>query len=120
MSYGEERRTFAGTALSAVLAIVGFVLLLMVELVCAMLAYIYLALYDIELFGYLVRLSRDVLNLIASSIEPLFPGSANQAYATLIGEFSPKSILLLLIGLVMGAVVRLVVWSIARMFRRVT
>jgi riboflavin transporter FmnP len=46
--------------------------------------------------------------------------SANAAYATLIGELGPKSILLLLIGLVAGVVVRFVVRLLRRLVSRAT
>jgi hypothetical protein len=42
------------------------------------------------------------------------------AYATLVGELGPKSILLLLIGLVAGVVVRFVVRLLRRLVSRAT
>ena len=80
--------------------------LLVVELVAAMLVYIYLNLYSLETFGNLVRLARDVLDVFREQLEYWLPAAANQAYATLLGELGPKSILLLLIGLVTATVIR--------------
>ena len=92
------------------------VALLVVELITAMLVYIYVAIYHLETFGYLVRLSRDLLNFLAGLIDQFFAASsANQAYATLIGELGPKSMLLLLIGLAVGAVIRFATWAIGRL-----
>jgi hypothetical protein len=53
-----------------------------------------------------VRLSRSVLDLMASQLDYWLQGSANAAYATLIGELGPKSILLLLMGLIVATLVR--------------
>jgi hypothetical protein len=80
--------------------------LLVIELVAAMLVYIYLNLYYLETFGGLVRLARDLLDLFRGQFEYWLPAAANQAYATLLGELGPKSILLLLIGLVTATVIR--------------
>lgn len=85
-----------------------------VEVIVAMLTYMYLALNHVETFGYLVGLSRDVLNLFANQLELWAPHLANQAYTTLLGELGPKSILLLLIGLIVGAVIRLAGWTVRR------
>ena len=46
------------------------------------------------------------------------PDLSNRAYATLLGELGPKAMLLLLIGLIVGAIVRFVAWSIVRLVRR--
>jgi hypothetical protein len=82
------------------------VVLLVVELVLTMVVYTYLNLKFLETFGYLVRLSRSVLDVLSSLLVYLLPGQANAAYATLLGELGPKAILLLLIGLVVATIVR--------------
>jgi hypothetical protein len=82
------------------------VVLLVVELVLTMVVYTYLNLKFLETFGYLVRLSRSVLDALSSLLVYLLPGQANAAYATLLGELGPKAILLLLIGLVVATIVR--------------
>jgi hypothetical protein len=87
-----------------------------VEVIVAMIAYMYLALNHAETFGYLVGLSRDVLNLFANQLEYWAPDLANQAYTTLLGELGPKSILLLLIGLIVGAIIRLAGWTARHFF----
>jgi hypothetical protein len=107
-------RVLLMTVVQSVLAVVSLFVLLLVELVTAMLVYIYLNLYHLATFGYLVRLSRSVLDVMASQLDFWLPHSANVAYATLIGELGPKSILLLLIGLLSAFVVR----SLARLLRR--
>jgi hypothetical protein len=105
---------FGRGILAAVLAVVGGIALLIIELISAMLVYLYLDLYRQDLFGALVRWASDVFNALAELITPLFAASANQAYASLIGELSPKAILLLMIGLVVGALIRLLVWLVKR------
>ncbi len=96
------------------LAVAQLIVLLVVELITAMLVYIYLNLNHLATFGYLVRLARYVLDALTGQLEYWLPRSANVAYATLIGELGPKSILLLLIGLLSAFVVR----SLARLVRR--
>jgi hypothetical protein len=102
------------TLLQTVLAVVSVSVLLLAELLTAMLVYIYLNLYHLATFGYLVRLSRSVLDVIAGQLDYWLPKSSNVVYATLIGELGPKSILLLLIGLMSAFVIR----SLARLLRR--
>ena len=72
-----------------------------------MLVYTFLNLKFFDTFGYLVRLSRSVLDGVGSVVLAVLPGSANAAYATLLGEIGPKAMLLLLIGLVVSALMRL-------------
>lgn len=93
-----------------IMVVIGSAALLIVELVTALLAYIYLAIYNRELFGALVRQARQVLDVFSTQFEAFFPENADAAYATLLGELGPKSMLLLLLGLIVGAVVRLVIW----------
>ena len=90
------------------------VLYVVVEVILAMGAYMYLALNHVEMFGTLISYSRDVLNLFANQLEKFSPELANRAYTTLLGELGPKSILLLLIGLIVGALGRLISWLVRR------
>jgi len=90
----------------ALIALVSIIFFLIVELVVTMLVYTGLNIYSLNLFGTLVRMARSVLDIMAALVERLIPGSANTAYATLFGELGPKSILLLLIGLIVAAVIR--------------
>jgi len=99
-------------------AAVLIVLLLVVELVVTMLVYIYLNLYHLSTFGYLVRLARSVLDVLTSQLEYWLPLTANAAYATLIGELGPKSILLLLTGLVAATVIRAIARFLVRLSHR--
>jgi len=87
------------------------IVFLIAEVLAAMLAYMYLNLYYIETFGYLVGLCRELLNLFAEQLEFFSPELATQAYATLLGELGPKSVLLLFLGLAVGTVIRAMIWS---------
>jgi hypothetical protein len=98
--------------------IAALVLYVIVEVVVAMVAYMYLALNHVETFGHLIAYSRDVLNLFANQLEQWSPELATQAYTTLLGELGPKSILLLLIGLAVSALGRLITWGMRAVYRR--
>lgn len=93
------------------------VVMLVIEIAVTMVLYIYLNLNHVETFGVLVRYARSVLDLMVHWLEKFLPGSANSAYATLFGELGPKSILLLLLGLVVAAILRFVLGGIERMLR---
>jgi hypothetical protein len=103
------------SVLRTILSVLQVIVLLVVELVVAMLVYGYLNLYHVETFGALVRLAKSVLDAVLAQLDYWFPLSANAAYATLVGELGPKSILLLLIGLISGVAVRFLVRSIRRL-----
>jgi hypothetical protein len=94
------------------------VALLVIELVATMLIYIYLNLYHISTFGYLVRLARSVLETLTGQLDYWLPATANAAYATLIGELGPKSILLLILGLVTATVLRALDRGVVRLMSR--
>ena len=94
------------------------VLLLVVELLATMLVYIYFNLYHLSTFGYLVRLARSVLDVLTGQLDYWLPVSANVAYATLIGELGPKSILLLMLGLLTATVIRAIARGIVRLAAR--
>lgn len=102
------------SALMAMLTVAEILLLLIVELITAMLIYIYLNLYHVTLFGHLVRDARYILDALVGQMEYWLPVSANSAYATLIGELGPKSLLLLLIGLLSAMIIRFLARSFAR------
>ncbi len=112
--------SFIGAIGSLVMAIVTSVLLVFIELMAALFSYFYLAIFEREWFGTLIGYSREVLNFSIGQIELWFPAFTNAANATLIGELAPKSMLLLLIGLVVGAVIRLLLWMVTRLVRAVT
>jgi hypothetical protein len=99
-----------------VVAIAFLAFYVIIEVVVAMVAYMYLALNHVETFGHLVSFSRDVLNLFANQLEQWSPELATQAYTTLLGELGPKSILLLLLGLFVSALGRLAGWAARRYF----
>jgi hypothetical protein len=96
-----------------ILSLFSILAFLILELVLTMLVYSGLNIYSLNLFGMLVRGARSVLDIMTTVVERVMPGSANTAYATLFGELGPKSILLLLIGLIVAAVVRSVVGLVA-------
>jgi hypothetical protein len=103
MAYADSRRGPIGWLGSLLLGIV----LLIVEVFLTMLIYTLLNLYTLNgAFGTLVQFSDWVRELLVKTILYVLPGQANAAYATLIGEFSPKAVLLLLLGLVVAAIVR--------------
>jgi hypothetical protein len=88
-------------------------LMVVLELFSALLIYMYLAVYNRELFASLIRFSDWVLNASVKPTLALFPELEGQAYLTLVGELAPKAMLLLLIGLTVGALFRLVGWLVA-------
>ena len=105
------------TSLLATVAALALILVQVIfELIATVAIYIYLNLYHLDTFGYLVRVARSVLDVLAGQIDYWMPVSSNVAYATLIGELGPKSILLLMLGLFTGAILR----SIARLIGRWT
>jgi hypothetical protein len=100
-----------------------FVLLLLaylvVEMAVSMLAYAYLNLYQINTFGYLIRLSRNLLTTMQTAFETYVPQYADRAYATLLGEIGPKSILLLFLGLAASTLIRLTVLALNTAFANI-
>ena len=79
---------------------------LIIEIFAAMLVYIYLDLYHRELFGNLVGIAREILNSFTLHLTNIAPEFANRANTSLLGEFGAKSILLLVIGLLVAAILR--------------
>ncbi|PPC83461.1 MAG: hypothetical protein CTY31_01775 [Hyphomicrobium sp.] len=92
--------------------LIGIFAMLIIELVVTMLVYVGLNLYSFELFGTLVRYAGAALEMMAALVERVFASSANTAYASVFGELGPKSMLLLLIGLVVAAVLRVLVGAV--------
>jgi predicted tellurium resistance membrane protein TerC len=113
-------RSLLAPMFRAAFTVVEILALLLVELIAAMLIYSYLNLNHIELFGHLVRNARYVLDVLVSQMEYWLPGSANDAYASLVGELGPKSLLLLLIGLVSAMVIRFIARSLSRFILQLT
>ncbi|MGE0628735.1 MAG: hypothetical protein AB7O43_12990 [Hyphomicrobiaceae bacterium] len=87
-------------------ALVVGVIMLVVELILTMTIYTALNLFMRDTFGHLVALSKLVGDLMINTAFYWLPSQENAAYASLIGDFSPKAILLLLIGLVVAALLR--------------
>ena len=107
------------SALSTFVFTVLFVVYLLIEVFAAMAAYMYLNLSHTDTFGYLVGVAQRLLRVFTSYLVQLYPEVANRAFATILGEMGPKPILLLLIGLVVSAVARLLMWTIAKSFEGV-
>jgi hypothetical protein len=112
---------FSGIAIvNSLLKTTAFLVLLLaylvVELMVSMLAYAYLNLYQINTFGYLIRLSRNLLTTMQTLFETYAPQYADRAYATLLGEIGPKSILLLFLGLAGSTLIRFLMWIIVKGF----
>lgn len=102
----------------AAIALVLLAFYLVLETLATMILYMYLALNHVETFGQLIGFSRNALNIFTNSLEQYSPQLANQAYTTLLGELGPKSILLLLIGLIVSALGRFLFWGMRRVFRQ--
>jgi len=117
----EEERSLTYSFISALVAtlvaLTTSLALVVVELIAAMFVYFYLAINEREWFGELIGHSRTILNLCIDQLTFWMPSFANAANATLVGELAPKSMLLLLIGLTVGALLRFVLWVIARILR---
>lgn len=116
----DNRSTMTSGLLAFALALISSVVLVVIELMAALFTYFYLAIFQREWFGELIGYARGVLNFCIGQIEMWFPTFTNAANATLIGELAPKSMLLLLIGLVVGALIRLVFWMLSRLLSAVT
>lgn len=112
-----EARSVLLAPLRGLIALLAIVAMLIVELVLTVLVYTGLNLHNFELFGQLVRFAGSVLEYMSALMERVFSGSANSAYASLFGELGPKSMLLLLIGLVVAALVRVVVTLVRSLVR---
>ena len=95
-----------------------FLIYLIVEVFLAMLTYIYLNLNHPYTFGWLIGLAQRVLNGFTTYLQQMSPDLANQAFRTLLGEIGPKAVLLLLIGLVVSALARLMIWGVRGLIAR--
>ena len=109
-------RLFGASIVSAVVKSIVWTALfatyLVVEVLAAMLVYMYLNIYHFETFGRLIGISRQLFYTFATQLENLSPAIADQANATILGELGAKSIFLLFIGLTVSAGIRLLGWFI--------
>lgn len=96
-----------------------FVFYLILEVLIAMLVYMYLNLYHPYTFGWLISVARKVLDYFTTYLEQLSPDFANRAYATVLGELGPKSVLLLLIGLAVSALARILIHAVRSSLGRI-
>ena len=86
--------------------------MVVLELFATLLTYIYLATYQRDLFAGLIGFADGVLTASVKPTLALFPELERQANLTVVGELAPKAMLLLLIGLTVGAVFRLIGWLV--------
>jgi len=86
--------------------LIGVIVMLIVEVSLTLLAYASLDLFSRNTFGLLVNWSERLLNEAKRLLPLVLRGQDDQAYASLLGDLSPKAILLLLIGLVVAAILR--------------
>lgn len=93
----------------ALLFLAETIVMLVIELVATILVYTALNIYSLDFFGKLVRLAASVLDMMKIVVDRVFGESANAVYASVFGEFGPKAVLLLLIGLVVAAILRALV-----------
>lgn len=84
--------------------------MVVLELFTTLLIYIYLATYQRDFFGSLIGFADGVLTASIKPTLALFPELERQANLTVLGELAPKAMLLLLIGLTVGAIFRLLGW----------
>ena len=95
MSAANEAGRRLPMGLQTMIALVQFAAMVVLELALAIVVYVYLALYDLETFGWLVKASKGILDSAIGWMEMLMPELSNRAYATLLGELGPKAMLLL-------------------------
>jgi hypothetical protein len=111
-----------GAALQQLISVLLYVLLffayLIVEVFLAMATYMYLNIYHPYTFGSMIRFAGGLLSTFTTYLDRLSPDLATRAYATLLGELGPKSVLLLLIGLIVSALARLAIWSLKKALSR--
>ena len=109
---GDSRITIVSSLIKTIAYAALLIAYLVVEVLVAMLAYMYLNLYHIDTFGRLIGFCRYLLNEFAVQLERISPDIANQAYATILGELGAKSILLLFIGLGVSTAIRFLIWVV--------
>ncbi len=110
----DNLRVFIITIITACL----FTAIVFLEVIATFIAYILLRGTDDSFFSSLVSFSRSVLDLFATTLERFLPSIAHKANATLLGELSPKAVLLLLVGLSVGALLRFIFWGFRCYFRK--
>ena len=96
------------------LVLVRAAVMVVLELFTTLLIYIYLANYQRDIFAGLIRFSDGVLTTSIKPTLAVFPELEGQAYLTVVGELAPKAMLLLLIGLTVGAIFRIFGWLFDR------
>jgi hypothetical protein len=103
------------SAISSVIFLGLFLVYLVIEVIAALAIYMYINIYHMETFGYLIGLSDKFLRVFTTYLVQLYPDFANQAFATILGEMAPKSILLLLLGLAVSTTTRFMAWLFGKL-----
>ncbi|MEM7618886.1 MAG: hypothetical protein AAF228_00295 [Pseudomonadota bacterium] len=85
---------------------------LLFEVLLAVVAYTYLNIFHVGVFGSLVVIAGDVLIFLTQHMRNFFPENMSHVYATTLGDLNPKAMLLLLVGLTVSAILRLIGWII--------
>lgn len=98
-------------------SVVALLITLVLEVMLAMVLYVYLDLNHREFFGVLVGWARDGMNALLAALE----GASGDLYAaanqSLAGEVAAKAFLLLVLGLFASGVIRMLAWSVRRVLR---
>lgn len=106
-----------GFLLYVLWSVVALAVTLVLEVLLAMALYIYLDLNHRDFFGWLVVQARNAMNGLLDALSA-YPEMFQAANTSLAGEFAAKAFLLLFLGLFASGFIRMVVWLVARLFRR--
>ncbi|MEL6977069.1 MAG: hypothetical protein AAGM38_00115 [Pseudomonadota bacterium] len=98
-------------------SVVALLTTLVLEVMLAMLLYVYLDLNHREFFGVLVSWARDGMNFLLNSLQGASAELYNAANQSLAGEVAAKAFLLLVLGLFASGVIRMLAWSVRRVLR---
>lgn len=93
-------------------SLVGFFVMLIVEIALAMTLYIWIKGALPSVFVALQGVGSSVLSLAASLLGDLAPSAADNASLQLFGELSNNAMVLLILGLLASGVVRVLLWTV--------
>lgn len=98
-------------------SVVALLVTLVIEVMLAMVLYIYLDLNHRDFFGVLVGWARSAMNELLELLRGSSVELYNAANQSLAGEVAAKAFLLLVLGLFASGVIRMLAWSVRRMLR---
>lgn len=98
-------------------SVVALLVTLVLEVMLAMVLYIYLDLNHREFFGILVGWARDGMNALLGGLQEASGDLYVAANQSLAGEVAAKAFLLLVLGLFASGVIRMLAWSVRRLLR---